>query len=163
MKSPHPPLDDSRMRRLLGYRLVRAALPLNRVFDKHIGEPLELRRVEYTILVLVNTNAQTTNRQLARLLDLSMPYLTVTLDKLEARGLLTRVRSEIDRRSYLLRLTAQGTALLAEADRIAETMEAELLARLTPGELHLFFELLDKVSSPRPVHLPHAFHGQPGS
>jgi DNA-binding MarR family transcriptional regulator len=145
-------LDDSRMRRLLGYCLAQAAAAGNRVFDERIGNPLALRRIDYTILVLVDANREANNRQLARLLDLSMPYLTVTLDKLAARGLITRARSEVDRRSSLLRLTDEGRALLREAEEIAATMESGLLARLTPGEAAMLFELLTKVWAPRHAH-----------
>src|SRR5947209_2061324 len=108
MSSAPATLDDSRLRRLLGYCLAQAAAAGNRVFDEHIGRPLALRRLDYTIMVLVDTNPHANNRQLARLLGLSMPYLTVTLDKLVARGLLTRLPSDVDRRSSLLRLSEQG-------------------------------------------------------
>ena len=148
MSPPTSSLDDRRMRRLLGYCLAQATAVSNRVFDDHIGEPLALRRVDYTILVLVDENRDVANRQLARLLGLSMPYLTVTLDKLVARGLMTRTRSDADRRSSVLRLTDAGRALLGEAEEIARTMESALLARLTPGEGAMLFELLGKIRSP---------------
>jgi len=48
----------------------------------------------------------------------------------------------------MLRLTDDGRALLREAEEIAVTMESPLLARLTPGEAALLFELLNKVRSP---------------
>jgi len=148
MSSSTPPLDDSRMRRLLGYCLAQATAVGNRVFDECIGEPLALRRLDYTVLVLADANPDVNNRQLARLLGLSMPYLTVTLDKIVARGLMTRTRSDVDRRSSMLRLTDEGRALLREAEEVALTMESPLLARLTPGEAALLFELLNKVRSP---------------
>ena len=149
-------LDDSRMRRLVGYRLAQAGAAANRVFDEYLGKPLALRRVDYTILVLVDGNHDATNRQLARLLGLSMPYLTVTLDKLAAKGLLTRVRNDEDRRSSLLRLSREGKRLVRQADAIAATMESALLGRLTQGEAGILFELLDKISSPRHSHAPAA-------
>jgi len=154
MSSSTPTLDDSRMRRLLGYCLAQAAAVGNRVFDECIGEPLALRRVDYTILVLVDANRDVNNRQLARLLGLSMPYLTVTLDKIVARGLMTRTRSDVDRRSSVLRLTDEGRDLLREAEEIAATMESGLLARLTPGEAALLFELLNKVRATSDRHGP---------
>jgi DNA-binding MarR family transcriptional regulator len=156
MNSTSSLLDDSRMRRLVGYRLAQAGAAANRVFDESVGKPLGLRRVDYTILVLVDGNRDATNRQLARLLGLSMPYLTVTLDKLAARGLLTRVRNNEDRRSSLLRLSREGKKLVRKADAIAATMESTLLGRLTQGEAGILFELLDKVSSPRHPHAPAA-------
>jgi DNA-binding MarR family transcriptional regulator len=149
-------LDDSRMRRLVGYRLAQSAAATNRVFDEHLGKPLSLRRVDYTILVLVDANRDATNRQLARLLGLSMPYLTVTLDKLVAKALLTRVPNVADRRSSLLRLSKEGKRLVRKADAIAETMEGALLGRLTQGEAAILFELLDKIAWPRHPHPPAA-------
>jgi len=139
-------LDDSRMRRLVGYRLAQAGAAANRVFDEHLGKPLALRRVDYTILVLVDANHDATNRQLARVLGLSMPYLTVTLDKLVAKGLLSRVPNDVDRRSSLLRLSKEGKRLVRKADVIAATMESALFGRLTQGEAAILFELLDKIS-----------------
>ena len=148
----HPPLDDTRMRRLLGYCLAQAAAAAYGVFEANIGEPLALRRIDYTVLVLVDANRDATNRQLAGLLGLSMPYLTVTLDKLVARGLVTRARSDVDRRSSLLRLTDEGRALLRKAERVAKTMESKLLSRLTPGEVAMLFELLLKLRPSRHGH-----------
>jgi DNA-binding MarR family transcriptional regulator len=155
-------LDDSRMRRLVGYRLAQAGAAANRLFNEHLGKPLALRRVDYTILVLVDANHDATNRQLARLLGLSMPYLTVTLDKLVEKGLLTRVPNTVDRRSSLLRLSKEGKRLVRKADVIAETMEGALFARLTQGEAAILLELLDKVASPRHPHAP-ATHPERGS
>jgi DNA-binding MarR family transcriptional regulator len=140
------------MRGLVGYRLALAGAAANRIFDEFLGKPLALRRIDYTILVLVSSNRLTTNRQLARLLGLSMPYLTVTLDKLVARGLMTREPNDTDRRSALLRLSKEGKKLVLKADAIAATMEGALLGRLTEGEAAILFELLDKLTSPRHPH-----------
>lgn len=150
------------MRRLVGYRLAQAGAAANRVFDDCLGKPLSLRRVDYTVLVLVDANHDATNRQLARLLGLSMPYLTVTLDKLVAKGLLTRERNDVDRRSSLLRLSKDGRKLVRKADVIASTMESGLLGRLTQGEAAILFELLDKIAWPRHPHAP-AAHPERGS
>jgi DNA-binding MarR family transcriptional regulator len=152
MNSAVRPLDDTRMRRLLGYCLAQAGAAAFGVFEAHIGEPFALRRIDYTVLVLVDANPDATNRQLAALLGLSMPYLTVTLDKLVARGLVTRARSDVDRRSSLLRLSDEGRALLREADEAASTMESKLLSRLSAAESAMLFELLNKLRSPRHAH-----------
>ena len=149
-------LDDSRMRRLVGYRLAQAGAAAIRVFEEHLGKPLALRRVDYTILVLVDANRDATNRQLARLLGLSMPYLTVTLDKLVAKGLITREPNAADRRSSLLCLSKDGKKLVRKAEGIASSMESALLGRLTEGEAAILFELLDKLTSPRHPHAPSA-------
>ncbi|MDM0001128.1 MarR family transcriptional regulator [Variovorax sp. J22P240] len=137
------------MRRLLGYSLVQAAIPTTNLFLKNVGEPFDLRRAEYSLLVLVDANRDVGPKQLARALGVSMPYLTVTLDRLEARGLLGRSRSEVDRRSQHVRLTRKGADLVKRAEAVAMSMEKELLSHLTPGEGALLFELLQRVASQR--------------
>ncbi|MFN8050014.1 MAG: MarR family transcriptional regulator [Acidimicrobiales bacterium] len=46
---------------------------------------------------------------------MSKSRLTYRVDRLEARGLVVREHCSTDRRGYLARLTAEGSALLAEA------------------------------------------------
>lgn len=144
-------LADERMRRLLGYSLAQASIPTVSLFQKHVGKPFDLRRVEYSLLSLVGSNRDVTPKQLAKALSVSVPYLTVTLDRLEERGLLSRSRSEVDRRSAHVRLTRKGGELVKKAEGIAMTMEGELLSHLTPGERALLFELLERVGARRYV------------
>ncbi|MFS2102294.1 MarR family winged helix-turn-helix transcriptional regulator [Variovorax sp. Varisp85] len=144
-------LEDERMRRLLGYSLVQATIPTSTLYEKHVGEPFNLRRVEFSLLVLVDSNSDVTPKQLARALYVSMPYLTITLDRLEERGLLNRSRSETDRRSAHVRLTRKGSDLVKKAETVAAKMEADLLAHLTPGERGMLFELLERVAAHRRV------------
>lgn len=139
------------MRRLLGYSLVQAAIPTSNLYQKHVGEPFNLRRVEYSLLVLVDSNHDVTPKQLAKALSVSVPYLTVTLDRLEERGLLSRSRSEVDRRSAHVLLTRQGRELVQRAETVATSMETELLSHLSPGERVLLFELLERVATHRRV------------
>lgn len=139
-------LDHTRMRRLLGYNLAQAAIPSLRIFNKRIGEPFELRRLDFTILTLVASNPQVTQRQMSLALEVSAPRLTLVCDKLVERELISRTRSEDDRRKQFISLTAKGRALVRKADRIADGMENELLGHLTEVERTLLFQLLDKVA-----------------
>ena len=43
-------------RSLLGYNLAQAAIPSLKIFAKRIGEPFQLRRLDFTILMLVAAN-----------------------------------------------------------------------------------------------------------
>lgn len=142
-------LEDERMRRLLGYSLAQASISPANLFLKHVGVPFDLRRVEYSLLILVDSNRDVTPKQLARALAVSVPYLTVTLDKLEARGLLGRSRSEVDRRSQHVELTRKGVELVKKAEAAAMSMEKQLLSHFTVGESALLFELLQRVAAQR--------------
>ena len=139
-------LDHGRMQKLLGYNLAQAAIPSFRIFDKRIGEPFQLRRLDFTILMLIAANPHVTQRQMSLALDVSAPRLTIVCDKLVERELITRTRSEDDRRKQYIALTRKGTALVRKADRIADSMEKELLGHLTDLERTMLFQLLEKVA-----------------
>jgi DNA-binding MarR family transcriptional regulator len=141
-------LDHSRLTHLVGYAASRASIELKKSFARHLG-PLQLKAVEFSILVLVASNDEVNQKQLGAALDVSAPNMAVTLDRLVERGWVERVRSTQDRRAQIVHLTAQGRELVARAERIARTMEDEALKTLSPAERALLIELLLKVAWPR--------------
>jgi DNA-binding MarR family transcriptional regulator len=144
-------IDHGPMRKLLGYNLAQAAIPSFKIFTKRIGEPFELRRIDFTILMLVAANPGVTQRQISLALDVSAPRLTLVFDKLEERELLTRTRNADDRRKQSIALTRKGAALVRKADHVADSMEKELLGHLTDVERSMLFQLLEKVAIHRRV------------
>lgn len=144
-------LDQSSLKHVLGYHLAQADVPSKKVFFKHIGEPLQLRPVEFTILMLVSYNDNVTQKQLSQALSVSAPNMTTLLDRMEERELLVRVRSETDRRAQNIRLTRKGSQLSRKAYEISLTMEHELLRPLSEAERAILIELLQKVARHRRV------------
>ena len=138
-------LDQSAMQHLIGFQLTLAELASRRVFQQHIGMPLELRPVEFTILVLLLSNGSATPKQLALALGMPPPNVTVLVDRLVERGLVQRQRSDTDGRALNLRLTAKGTELAKRAQRISATMEGGLLSTLSTAERAMLGELLHKL------------------
>lgn len=61
--------------------------------------------------------------------------LTSLLDRLAGRGLLTRDLDPADRRSFQLRLTAEGQRAAAAAREAMAAIERDRLAAITPAEL----------------------------
>jgi DNA-binding MarR family transcriptional regulator len=142
-------LDQSCLSHLLGYQLVQADIPLKRTFFKHIGEPLGLRPVEFSILMLVAFNPGVTGKQLAQALAVTAPNVTILLDKMSEKGLLERVRSETDRRAQNIHLTPAGERLARRAHGVSLTMEQDALRHLSEGERVMLLELLQKVARHR--------------
>lgn len=140
-------LDHTALTHLLGYRLAQASIHADHVFDEAIALPLGLKRVEFTILVLIGSNDGVTAKMLSHDLALLPPNTSVILDRLETRGLIRRTPHGTDKRSYVLELTAKGKTLTNQARKIAADMESQLRARLTPAELGMLMELLGKLSS----------------
>lgn len=144
-------IDQSCLAHLLGYQLSLADIPAKRVFFKHIGEPLGLRPVEFTILILVAFNPGATQKQLAQALAVSAPNITILIDRLADKGYVERVRSETDRRSQNIHLTAAGTRVARRAHEASMSMEHEMLRHLSDGERAMLLELLHKVGRHRRV------------
>jgi len=139
-------LDSSRIDYLVGYAASRASITLRKVFAQHM-EPLGLKIVEFSILMLVVQNPQVNQKQLGQALDISAPNMAVTLDRMVECGWVERVRGTKDRRAQHIHLTRQGAQLVQRAEKIAATMEAPALAMLSAAERALLIELLHKVAS----------------
>lgn len=154
-KKPPPPertpagrLEEARLRSVLGYQLVQASIVTDAIYAEQVGQPLQLRPVDYTVLTLIAENPGGSLARLARALAVTAPHVSLVVDRLEERKLIERTQSEEDRRTQVLRVTARGAALVREAtEKIVAAEEAQI--PLTTGERGLLIELLHKVASAR--------------
>jgi DNA-binding MarR family transcriptional regulator len=143
---PAGPLKLGALSGVLGYHIAQAAVVTVGTFERHIGTPLGLRKVEYSLLLLLLANGPLSPKRLGQALALSAPHLTLLLDKLQGRQLLRRERSLTDRRSQNIVLTDDGLALAQTCEAVAAPMEAELADRLSHAERLMLIELLRKVA-----------------
>jgi DNA-binding MarR family transcriptional regulator len=65
------------------------------------------------------------------------------LDRLEARGLLTRTRDQKDRRVITARITPEGQRLLEELDQPIAEVDRQPLQHLGEQQLRALIELLE--------------------
>ena len=137
-------LDTSAVDHLFGFQLSIAAAQARKVYQRHVGEPFELRTVEFTLLMVLLRNVRVSPKQLARALAMTAPAITVLIDKMAARGLVERRRSRTDGRALEVLLTAEGEALARATHARSLAMEDGLLQRLSPGERVMLRELLVK-------------------
>ena len=153
-KAPRPDLtpaghlEEARLQRVLGYQLAQAAIVTSTLYARHVGEPFELRPVEYTVLTLIAENPGGSLVQLARALAVTAPNITTMVDRLEARGLIARRQSDSDRRTQVLHTTAKGATLVRKATQLIIEAESAALG-LSPGEQVMLVELLHKVACAR--------------
>ncbi len=135
------PLTD-----VLGYHIAQASVTTFDLFERHVGQPFGLRKVEYSLLMLVLANGPLSPKKLAQALALSAPNLTLLLDRLQERGLLRRERSQLDRRSQNVVLTDEGQRTAQASAAAALPMEQGLSDRLSRAEHAMLIELLRKVA-----------------
>ena len=88
-----------------------------------------------TLLWLIRRSPGLSLAELAAEEDISPPALSGHVDRLEAAGLVERIRSGKDRRRVGLRLTESGSELLRRVRARRTTWLAERMGSLTPDEL----------------------------
>jgi DNA-binding MarR family transcriptional regulator len=93
-------------------------------------EEMGLSGREYVTLAVLESDAPSSQAELAALCGLLPAQLVAVIDELERDGLAERTRDEIDRRRSVVRTTAKGRRLLARADALAARIEDELLGHL---------------------------------
>ena len=76
------------------------------------------------------------------------PDITRLIDRLETKGLVTRSRTEQDRRVVLVAVTEAGLALVDRLDRPIAELNRTQLGHLSPQEQAQLVALLDKARHP---------------
>jgi DNA-binding MarR family transcriptional regulator len=87
--------------------------------------------------------------ELYRWLMISSGGLTARLARLEKSGLVTRIADPDDARSMLVKLTAEGQMIAAQAIREDMAFESSVLEALDPEELEMLEALLRKLAIAR--------------
>jgi len=110
-------------------------------FHRKTLQPFELELSDYQVLAALwsaDEGTEMSPTQLARLLKQTPAGMTKTLDRLEGRDCIRRVHRESDRRSWSIRLTANGRRLADRACRAELEAQQELLAEFDDRELARF-------------------------
>ena len=103
----------------------RAARALARRFDNAL-KPLGLNNGQFSLMMALNRPQPAPMGPVAEVLAMDRTTLTAAVKVLERRGLVETLPHPDDRRSRLMRLTSEGTALLSQALPIWERVHGEL-------------------------------------
>ncbi len=144
-------LDDSGLRELVGYQLKRADLAMQKLFAQEIGEPFQLRQIEFSVLVLLATNEQLTHKEISAALGVAPSNMVGVMSALEERRLVVRRQNPADGRSSFWQITESGAKLERRAATAVREME---MARFGIGGEHERGELaavLDGLWSSAPI------------
>ena len=137
-------VDTRYLQTLLGYSARRAALTVIDEFVPRMAQ-FGLRVVDFSILSVIHHNPGITSRQLCAALNLLPPNLVGKIGTLEKRGLLVRHPHPQDGRALGLRLTAEGRALMQQAELAVAGLEAQSTQALTTAERRTLIRLLQKL------------------
>ena len=89
-------------------------------------EPLGLTHPQYLVMLALWQHAPISVKNLGELLQLDPGTLSPLLKRLQAAGLLDRVRDTRDERSLAITLTKEGVAMRAEAEKVPGAIVSRL-------------------------------------
>jgi DNA-binding MarR family transcriptional regulator len=109
------------------------------------GHDGSLTRLEMIVVEAMDGKRTLTMSELARAVELTLSGLTAVVDKLVAKELLARGRSDEDRRVVWVRLTAAGRKVCVQRQRRRLRMSQAMLGSLSASEQLQFLELMRKI------------------
>ena len=148
MTGPMPePMEADRFAALrlenqLCFPLYAASREIIRLYRPHL-EALDLTYTQYITMMVLWEEREISVKQLGKRLYLDSGTLTPLLKSLEAKGYVTRTRSDSDERVVLVRLTEAGQALQERALSVPEGMRS--CVHLSPEEAAVLYKLLYKL------------------
>jgi DNA-binding MarR family transcriptional regulator len=81
---------------------------------------------QYMVLAVLSSDAPPSQLDLAGLCGLLPAQIVPVIDEMERRGLVTRQRSESDRRRSVVNLTSKGREALEQADALGRSIVEQL-------------------------------------
>jgi len=149
------PPDDSRLD--LSFLLNQAAYAFEaRLAGALADHGLSVR--EYCVLWKAD-EAERTQQEIAELAGLDKSTLVLTLDKLEAAGLVERRVSDVDRRARVVAVTPRGGGLYLQAREVVDRVTVETLRHLGAKGMHSFVQGLQRlVEDDGPLAAPSHVH-----
>jgi DNA-binding MarR family transcriptional regulator len=122
----------------------RVQIQHSRLFREHGLTPSQ-----YNILrILRGEGAPLPCLEIADRMIAVVPAITGLIDRLEALGLVSRERSEADRRVVYVTITEKALRLLAKIDEPIRALNTRMLSHMSQAELKELIRLLEKTRQP---------------
>jgi MarR family transcriptional regulator, organic hydroperoxide resistance regulator len=130
----------------LGRAFKRAMVAVRRLRGRETHRPEQMSYAQYGLLFSLAGMCERSARDLAEHADLTPATVTQMLESLEAQGLVTRIRSDQDRRVVLSSLTERGEQLVAARHAQMAPRWRAALAEFDDAELVLAARVLDRLA-----------------
>ena len=131
--------DSLKLDNQLCFPLYACAKEIVRRYKPYLDD-LDLTYTQYVTMMVLWEENHLSVKALGKRLYLDSGTLTPLLKKLEAKGYLTRTRSEADERSVIISLTDEGLALRDKALAVPEQMRG--CVRLSKEDAQTLYRIL---------------------
>jgi DNA-binding MarR family transcriptional regulator len=128
----------------LGFHIRLAHGAVYRHFVETFGY-LDMTQKQVAVLWLIDEWPGIGQTDLAKRLQMDRATVMAMVDRLQARGFITREPSKKDRRKQILKLLAEGRTVLKKTRKAVNEHESWLKSRFTEKEVTLLTELLGRI------------------
>lgn len=150
MPAPRPfiPYDGAHYdaHQSIGHQMAKLMQAMRREVEVRIAEH-GLTDAQWKPLWILKTRETATAVELAREIDMDAGAVTRLVDRLEAKGLVERLRSEADRRVVHLRLTRAGDKACEQVPHVLAGVNNDFLQGFTESEWKQLRELLARMAA----------------
>jgi DNA-binding MarR family transcriptional regulator len=129
----------------LPYRAARLATALSRGLAAQYEARYQISVPEWRVLVHLTQETEISVRDIFTRVDMDRARVTRAVQRLEARGLVSKLVNESDRRLVRLALTPAGRDLAVELSRHAMAFESRITAKLPAGSVATLLGLFDSI------------------
>lgn len=154
------PIDEP-----VGLLVTRTAKVVSRAFDGALAD-LGGSLATWLVLVSLAGGLHASQRSIAAAVGVEGPTLTHHLNRMEAEGLVTRVRDPENRRAHLVALTDSGRAQFRSMLTEVQAFDRQLRAPFSTDELatlhHLLLRLVDAATAIETANPPRRGHNPQG-
>ena len=129
----------------LGYAMKRILTGVSQAVENELVEPGGPTYPQWVPLHKLHMGSAGTVAELARECQLDTGAMTRLLDRLEAKGLVRRVRSQEDRRVVNIELTPEGLSAAQKVPSVLSRVHNEMLAGFTKAEWEQLKSYLSRI------------------
>lgn len=127
-------------------RAIRRIIRAVDVHSKRVGRSVGLTIPQIVVLSAIRDLGEVTSSSISAHASLSPPTVTTILDNLETRGLVERVRSQVDRRVVHPCLTPAGRRVLRDAPPLLQSAFMAEFAQLPASRRQAIVEAFEQVA-----------------
>lgn len=130
----------------IAFLTTRAAKEMASKLEKRFFK-YNISRAEFFVLYYISTTPNITQTILANSLNVTTPTVVKIIDRMEKRGLLSRIQDKQNRRINFLNLTPEGKKILATLLPVAETFKDDAIKGISNEDLDIYLKVLQKLQT----------------
>lgn len=127
--------------------LVRRVQQISNALFAEECAAFEVTSVQFAALVMIQANPDVDATRLSALIAFDRSTIGGVLERMEAKGWITRTPSKADKRVRLLSVRPEGEALLRQVESAVKRVQQRLMAPLVPADRAVLLRLLGRIAA----------------